>query len=347
MNDDIKNLRTYEEDIKDALDQGGVTTTQIVLAEQKKKQQAKPMPLSPTSNGEGGNKMKMLGGVLILLIMAGGIFYGVTKYVLPMKNKAPVSTRPTTVDFINVDKKVYIETKGKIFGEVLRAVKEELTKNNTYNQEQIVEVNIVKTVSEKDASGVTQEVRKKINSSDFFQLVDSRAPDTLIRAFDDKIMIGGYQKEKLQPFIIIRVSDQQQAFAGMIEWEQNILRDVQDFFINKLDENQIERPIGSVATAINTSPAVAAQVSTTTTQSTSTTATSTIESEPIIPKPTYDAKKFVDVVMLNKDIRAIKNSNNEVIFFYSFIDKENLLLATNIETLRKVMSGLNTANLIR
>lgn len=356
MDNDIKNLRTYEEDIKDALDQGGVTTTQIVLAEQKKKQQAKPIQLSPIASEGKSKNVKMIGIILALIIVAGGIFYGVTTYILPMKNKAPVATRPATVDFITVDKNIYIETKGKIFSEVISKAKEELSRNNTYNKDQIAEVNIIKTVSEKDSVGATIEVRKKITPADFFQLVDSRAPENLIRAFGSKILIGGHQREKLEPFIIMKVSDQQQAFAGMIEWEPNLIRDVQDIFMNKLSENQIERPIGSVAlpvvapvvkappapTATTTSNSTAS-----TTQATSSETTSTEIIVPEIPKPTYDTKKFVDVVMLNKDTRAIKNSNNEVIFFYSFIDKENLIMTTNIDTLRKVISGLNTANLIR
>ena len=342
MDNDIKNLRTYEEDIKDALDQGGVTTTQIVLAEQKKKQQAKPIQLSPTASEGKSKNMRMIGIILALIIVAGGIFYGVTTYILPMKNKTPVATRPTTVDFITVDKNVYVETKGKIFSEVLSKVKEELSRNNTYNKDQIAEINIIKTVSEKDAVGASIEVRKKITPADFFQLVDSRAPENLIRAFGNKILIGGHQREKLEPFILMRVSDQQLAFAGMIEWEPNLLRDVQDLFINKLSENEIERPAGAISAPTVPAPAIPAQ-------NTSTTSTSTeqVEIIPEVPKPTYDAKKFVDVVMLNKDTRAIKNSNNEVIFFYSFIDKENLIMATNIDTLRKVISGLNTANLIR
>lgn len=354
MDNDIKNLRTYEEDIKNALDQGGVTTTQIVLAEQKKKQQAKPIQLSPTASEGRGKNVRMIGIILTLIIVAGGIFYGVTAYILPMKNKAPVATRPTIVDFITVDKNVYIETKGKIFSEVISKAKEELGRNNTYNKDQIAEINIIKTVSEKDSVGATIEVRKKITPADFFQLVDSRAPENLIRAFGSKILIGGHQREKLEPFILIKVADRQMAFAGMIEWEPNILRDVQDFFINKLNENEIERPIGAIVTPITQGQVVPQiKISTSTNSianSTSSTSTDVVVqeiAEPIIPKPTYDPKKFVDVVMLNKDTRAIKNSSNEVIFFYSFIDKENLIMATNIDTLRKVISGLNTANLIR
>ena len=41
-----------------------------------------------------------------------------------------------------------------------------------------------------------------------------------------------------------------------------------------------------------------------------------------------------DVIIKNKDVRAIFDPKKEIIFLYSFIDKETLVLTTSEDTLR-------------
>ena len=197
MDNDIKNLRTYEEDIKDALDQGGVTTTQIVLAEQKKKQRPQPMQLSPEKERSISNIKRNILGTIILFLFAAVIFYGVTKYVLPLKKGSEPTAQRIAVDFLTVDKTFPLQTKGKNYGDILFEINLELENESRYKTDEIVEIEVLKSVM--SGSGDTKkETSQKITSSDFFKLIDSRAQDKLIRSFDSKIFIGGHKKDKIE-----------------------------------------------------------------------------------------------------------------------------------------------------
>ncbi len=119
---DIKNLRTYEEDIKNALDDGNVTTTDIVMAEQKKRQSsitaenARPKDkLFAEAAASKPKSMPMIFAGLALLVIGGGaIYYGMTFGVPFMNNSDGQNVRVTpTEDVLRSDKTISINTTNK------------------------------------------------------------------------------------------------------------------------------------------------------------------------------------------------------------------------------------------
>ncbi len=116
---DIRNLRTYEEDIKNALDNGHVTTTDIVLAEQKKRQAsitaataneeqklfAEAAPAKPK------NLPMIFAGIVLLALGGGGIYYAM-KYGVPFwsASNKPMVNVTLTNETLRSDKTVTITT---------------------------------------------------------------------------------------------------------------------------------------------------------------------------------------------------------------------------------------------
>lgn len=58
-------------------------------------------------------------------------------------------------------------------------------------------------------------------------------------------------------------------------------------------------------------------------------------------------KSFRDIIIDNKDVRAVLDDKGKIYFAYSFPDKENLLITNNETTLSELYRRINTANLER
>ena len=54
---------------------------------------------------------------------------------------------------------------------------------------------------------------------------------------------------------------------------------------------------------------------------------------------------FRDVVSKNKDIRAVFDGTGRIIFLYSFLEKQSLLITTNEETLRALLPKVSRGRL--
>jgi len=57
--------------------------------------------------------------------------------------------------------------------------------------------------------------------------------------------------------------------------------------------------------------------------------------------------EFKDIVIMNKDVRAILNKEGKIEFAYSFPNKNNLLITNNESTLEEIFRRINTAGLER
>ncbi len=364
---DLKNLRTYEEDIKDALDNGNVTTTDIVLAEQKrrisveKKEQASKL-FTEAAPARPKNIPLIIGGVVFLLVGGGALYYAFTFGMPDMtffqRPSSPVTvTTPTAPNPINPDSVLTIATENKTLREIVADVREQLKKVSLTNRDSLVTFNITKKI-ETVTEGVTSSRIETISTADLFSILESRAPEALVRSFDANFILGAHQKDVPEPFILLKSESFEQSFAGMLAWEPNMVDDLRDIFFRNLGSSQ--RFPGDAAVMQNTTPTVINPVivqATTSTSTvatgatTSTNATSTVVAPPSIvivqPTLTYNPRKFVDVVFVNKDVRAIQDFTGKTLFFYTFIDKQNLLITTNVQTLETVMRQLNIASLIR
>lgn len=69
----------------------------------------------------------------------------------------------------------------------------------------------------------------------------------------------------------------------------------------------------------------------------------TLPVDDFIPKP----PDFKDIVISNKDTRAILDENGDVQFYYSFANNNHLLIASKIEVLSEIQKKLNLQNIVR
>lgn len=130
--------------------------------------------------------------------------------------------------------------------------------------------------------------------------LEAGAPPSLVRALEEKPLFGIHGIRGNQPFFLFTVVSYGHAFDGMLAWEKEMLQDIGPLF-------GVNPSTLSNAPATTTADALARRL------------------------------VFRDVVVKNKDLRAIFDGAGKIIFLYSFLDKQSLLITTNDETLKAVL----------
>jgi len=148
---------------------------------------------------------------------------------------------------------------------------------------------------------------KPISPENFLEKLQSRAPDELVRSLGESFMFGLHSLNTNKPFLILKTNYYQNAFAGMIAWEKYLREDLGPIFIE-------EEPLAFAST-----------------------------SKEAIGQKTL----FEDLVVKNRDTRALKNQNGEIIFLYSFPDKNTIVITTNADTLEKISGRILTNKMVR
>ncbi len=270
-------------------------------------------------------------------------------FFLKLKEK-PIEVQ--TSSLIMADKTLQIDTLNKTAREIIGNLRDEIKKETLAEENDLIELAIVKRIKIKTANDSEEKILlSKITNADFFKLIESEAEDSLIRSFSPEITIGVHQKKNgLEPFIVMKVNSFEESFAGMLDWEGKIISEIKDIFYDKLGSSQVfvgekikTKPEEITTSSSTASSTVPLSMSTTTASSTLSTASTT----PVIEIITYDPEKFEDLILLNKDVRVVKNTSGEILFFYSFINRENLIMTTNVETFDLVLKRLNISKLIR
>ena len=134
-----------------------------------------------------------------------------------------------------------------------------------------------------------------------FQKLEARAPNALIRSLDPVFTFGVHEQRGVQPFIVFAVRSYDHARGGMLEWEKHILDDVGPIF--DVDPRELSLEVGT-----SSAEALAVDLS------------------------------LKDVIIRNKDARALFDTDGAIVFLYIFLDKDTLVITTNEDTLR-VLQG--------
>ena len=155
-----------------------------------------------------------------------------------------------------------------------------------------------------------KEIKKIIGSKEFMQLISSKIPDILFRSLSSKYMLGTHSLNSNYPFIILKTDSYENAFAGMLSWEKDMAGDLIALFPRKLP--------------------LSMQEGTTTT-------------EQILAYK----KEFEDVLVKNRDTRALKDESGNTFLTYSMIDKETIIITSNTDTLTELFNRILRSRAIR
>ncbi|MBY0110851.1 hypothetical protein K2Y00_02500 [Patescibacteria group bacterium] len=132
------------------------------------------------------------------------------------------------------------------------------------------------------------------------------APSILLRNIEDVSTVGVVRTEQdAHAFFVLRVSSFERTFAGMLEWEVDMVGDLAILY-----------------PAYPVDPVVAPTTGTTTPAE-------------VIPPP-----RFVDDVVASRDVRALRDYRERTILLYGYRDKETLIIARDEAAFAELVSRL-------
>jgi hypothetical protein len=138
------------------------------------------------------------------------------------------------------------------------------------------------------------------------------APSLLLRAIEPESTVGVVRTEsETRPFFLFRVDSYDRSFAGMLDWEATMERDLALFYP--------AYPVTAPPEPISTS---------------------TASTTPVAPPPFR--LSFVDEVESNRDIRVLKDAENRTLMLYGFYDKRTLILARDEAAFEELVTRLSS-----
>lgn len=319
----LSSLRSYQGDMAEFIRDKNQSTISITLKEKERREERKkeeelvqaPKKAKALS---GGFKTNLTSLTLSLVLLAGGIL--AVLYVIQLVGNEPSVNVVTETDIIPYNNMV---TLANLTG---KSIGEEFTNLPVSNG-----INIVKL---SDSNGIVLQ-----DIGDFLEFLDITLPGTLARTLEDEYAIGVIsQNGEKSNFLVIKVNDFGRAFSGMLEWEKTIEEDLA--FLN-IEIKPVEKNTATVAT---TTKSMATTTQNQTNATTTATTTSTIL--PLVT-PVKDVFNWKDLIIKNKDTRGLVNQKNQAKIAYTFLDKNTILITSNLSAIGDMSSAYASRSIAR
>ena len=216
----LKQIRTYQGDVASALQKQNESIASIQKREAVKREdeQRAAEPEKKT------NWKTIVLSIFIILFIGLGSFGGYWAY-LKFKNQraSPVMVTPAN-RLIQVREVREINALTLNREQLTMLVREEARRVTSPDQRgEIIQINLRKGEGE---------LAELFQTSEFLVLMETRAPGALVRAFDPLFMLGVSGAEISKPFILVKLKSFEQAYPGMLFWEENLREDLLPLFLD-------------------------------------------------------------------------------------------------------------------
>lgn len=347
---DASTVRTLKDDVSQMVETNKISTAKIALAEQERRRregyvEEEPKKSHTMTKISISVVLVVLGIAVILLSFKYNLVpQGVKNFVGLGETKEEIIARESKITF-SIDGKNSLEIKNEISNKI-RDIKDEPGK--------VIEFELLKTETIVEEE-VEKEVEVNINTRDLFKILESTADDRLKRSMQEDFLFGIYTGFENTPFLILKTTDINLSFSEMYKWEEKMYYELKPILTLKNEVPEfIEIEVASSSLATSTSATTTGTVTTEPTQTNNSTTTNatTSTSTPLMqkienPAPNFDPKSFEDLVLLNRDIRAIVDEAGEVILLYSFVDNENIVFTKDVEVFKELVQRITSKKLVR
>ncbi len=320
---EIPTLRTYKSDINQTVHKDKISTAKILIAEQNKKKNEVNQN-TDTSIKRPTNIIVLIISIILIVsaILAIGLF-GYKKVV--QKEIESPQIAPSTFLFV-FDQQKYIDTSkdAQETRQVFDLNSIDSSKSNTY-----IDFIFYKTNGEE---------KTRITTQEFLNILDIKLPTNIGNSLGKDFVYGGYvENNKIEPFLILSISQYELLFGNMLNWESTLVLDVKDIFPNlKNIFNSQQNFIQEIQKGTSTLE----EISTTT----NIISTSTeIGSNKVVNR----SFRFVDFVLSNTDVRVVRDDAGNIIFYYGFITKNKIIFAQDPKIIGQIKQKLKEKSLVR
>lgn len=216
----LKQIRTFEGDVADAIKKQNESLISIHRAEEKKREAVKT--LAPETEKKGGHHegAKALGMALLTIVLIAGGGYGAF-YAFNTYNiitTPPPDTTPIN-QFIGASVTTDIDASVLTREETLNLIS---TSRSKPRENTAIEHLVLRRGTE-----TTSEL---LSTESFLARLASNAPRPLIRSFDDLFMLGVLGSDPAHTILLIKLDSFENAFPGMLEWEPRLRDDILPLF---------------------------------------------------------------------------------------------------------------------
>jgi hypothetical protein len=207
----LKQIRTFQGDVTEALQSGQHSLVSIQRAEETKQNATQ----STTNQSQDSNKSRLevfylsLGSLLLVTLGILGAWYGYTQFTT--RPATTIRTTPAN-QFIPIDSEVRVDLSSLSRESLIQSITESLRDTAEKEMKQIV---FAKTGFE--------DTKNPFPIDEFLKQLGVQAPGYLVRAFDPYFMLGAYGQSH---FFIIKLSSFENTFAGMLAWEKDLNQDI-------------------------------------------------------------------------------------------------------------------------
>ncbi|MEX0652161.1 MAG: hypothetical protein WD509_01340 [Candidatus Paceibacterota bacterium] len=210
----IKRVRTYKEDIAEAVKNQKASVTSIAAAEERRRTgipqdvlEKKPRDIKRT--------LTVLGSILLLLIGIGVIaffYFFYEKESVVIQQEIPSLVFAESQEEINVTKKTAREILQQLY-----------TSRNTTQLPLGQVSHLYLTESTETPEGTYTQL---ITTEALLTKIQAQVSGSFLRSLEPSFMLGVHVFNNNQPFIILKSNSYQHAFAGMLEWERTLYDDL-------------------------------------------------------------------------------------------------------------------------
>jgi len=219
----IRLIRTYKEDIAEAVRTQKASLTSIAAAEQQRRIRI-PKNIAEERHID-FKKLGIISGSILLIVLGMGVIGFFTLFY----EKEGTAIKQDVPSFIFVEEQKEINVTGKNSREILQALGAERS-NAILPLGQIAHLYVTKTTQEQEI-----ETTNIISTEEFLSGIRAQVSSAFLRSLDSSFMIGIHVFNQNQPFIILKSNSYEHSFAGLLEWERTLYQDLFLFMGRKAD----------------------------------------------------------------------------------------------------------------
>lgn len=284
-------IRTYEEDAARSMRKNKASVTKIAAAGRAQK----PAPAQSQKKKDVWTLKRVLASIAILLLATFSVVAILTGIIFPTtstpvdgvdKSTLLFSEEAVYLDVTNRSARYFQAAAGDIFEGELEL--------GTFTQ-------IVPYES------VEEDKEERLSIDNFFLLLGTRVPPPLVRSLGTDYALAVHSFNGNEGVLVTDVESFDQAFAGMLSWEESMEIDLEFMTLGK-----------STFTGTST--------------------------ESI---PGTRSGEFIDRLIQNRDTRILYDNQGNVKLLYSFPNSQTLVITTNRDTFIRTLDRLNSANFAR
>ncbi len=286
-------IHTYTSDFADRIDQDKASTFSVLAAQS----DAAPHQAMRLPSGPAFRNIGIAVAGIVLVILGGGGAYAAYRYVA---SRGFVPVLPTVPSLIFADDRQMLSGEGR---DLLEALATSAANGPATGEVRVVYIAVATSTPD---GGTTN---TPLTGGRLVGALQLTAPDILLRNIGPESTVGVvHAGEESRAFFILKVLSYERTFAGMLQWE----RDMQDD-LAVLYPLYPEAPLAAPTIATTTKVVNGKTIVATTTVA--------------APLPRTDPPRFIDEIVANHDVRALKDGAGRTILLYGYKGKDLLVIA--------------------